>query len=237
MCGFFSSDMKLTGLAAIAVLAAACARASSASAADEPVSFGQDVRLILSDKCFKCHGPDEESREADLRLDLREPALSVLAPGEPDESELLRRITINDPDERMPPAYSKLALEPAEIATLKRWIAEGADYEQHWSFKPIAKPEVPPVQNTNRPLNEIDHFIIDRLEGQGLTPGLEASKEKLIRRLSFDLTGLPPTLTDIDAFLADDSPDAYEALVDRLLADREKKSQIETGRAECRGRV
>lgn len=182
------------------------------------LSFSQDVRPILSDKCFQCHGPDEEARQADLRLDLREPALGVLAPGTPDDSELVRRIESDDPDERMPPAHAKLTLEPGEVATLKRWIAEGADYEQHWSFRPIEKPEIPTVQSTDWPRNEIDYFILARLEAEGLEPAPEASKERLIRRLRFDLTGLPPTLAEIDEFLADDSPGAYEALVDRLLA-------------------
>jgi len=199
------------------VCVAGCACAAAA-ADDRAINFSRDVRPILSDKCFICHGPDEQSREAELRLDLREDAESVLSPGAADDSELLRRIESDDPDERMPPADSKLSLDANEIATLRNWITQGADYEQHWSFMPIEAPEPPQVQSDDWPRNEIDHFILSRATAAGLTPNSEAGKQRLIRRLSFDLTGLPPTIAEIDEFLADDSSGAYESLVDHLLS-------------------
>ena len=187
-------------------------------AAARRVNFSRQIRTILSDRCFKCHGPDDQARKADLRLDVREAAVEVLSPKEPHESELIRRITSDDPDERMPPAEAKLSLSAGEIDLLKRWIAEGAPYERHWAFAPIGEYERPGVRAADWPLGEIDYFILRRLEAEGLAPAPVASPERLIRRLSFDLTGLPPTIAEIDAFLADSSDDAYEKLVDRLLA-------------------
>ncbi len=182
-----------------------------------PVEFSRDVRPILSDRCFKCHGPDERARKSDLRLDRRDGALRVLAPGQLERSELARRIRSDDPDERMPPPSSKLSLSPGEIDTLLRWIEAGAPYELHWSFAPIRRVPVPAVERADWPRNEIDHFILARLEKAGIEPSPEASRERLIRRVTFDLIGLPPTLEEIDAFLADREPDAYERLVARLL--------------------
>jgi hypothetical protein len=182
------------------------------------VSFNRDVLPILSDRCFLCHGPDAAAREADLRFDIEGAASEdVIAPGHPEKSELFHRITSDDPDVRMPPADSKLALTKSEIDILGRWIKEGAKWQQHWSFIPPQKSDLPEVNNAKWCRNEIDHFILVRQEEAGLSPATEASKERLIRRLSFDLTGLPPSLAEIDVFLNDKQPDAVERVVDRLL--------------------
>ncbi|MEE2640277.1 MAG: DUF1553 domain-containing protein [Planctomycetota bacterium] len=181
------------------------------------IDFNRDIRPILSDRCFKCHGPDENSRQSDLRLDQREAALSVLEGKPPETSEFWRRITADDPEERMPPASSKLSLSSAEKKKLKAWLSGGARYEVHWSFAPPRKPILPKVQKREWPKNEIDHFILSRLEAQGLTPAEPSARERLIRRVSFDLTGLPPTVDEIREFVNDRAPDAYEKVVDRLL--------------------
>lgn len=188
------------------------------------VDFDRDVRPILSDNCFKCHGFDENERKSGLRLDVRasavKPAKSgeiAIVPGKIDDSELARRITTSDEDDHMPPPKSGKKLSAGQIATLKQWIAEGAPYEAHWSFVAPKRPELPTVKESNWPRDEIDYFVAARLDKEGLKPAPEASKETLIRRLYLDLTGLPPSLAEIDAFLADDSPDAYEQVVDRLL--------------------
>ncbi len=167
---------------------------------------------------YTCHGPDEASREADLRFDNRDDAEYVLSPGEPDDSELLARITASDPDLIMPPATSKLSLSRAEIETLRQWIAEGAPYEQHWSFEPLAEVALPTIRHQDWPTNAIDFFILSRMEEAGFDPAQRAAKQRLIRRISFDLTGLPPNLAEIDRFLNDTSDKAYERLVDRLLS-------------------
>lgn len=182
------------------------------------VSFNRDVLPILSDRCFLCHGPDAATREADLRFDIEgSVAADVIAPGHPEKSEFFLRITSDDPDVRMPPAESKLALTKDEINILGRWIKEGAKWQQHWSFIPPQKPKLPKVKDAGWGRNEIDRFIHARQEEAGLSPATEASKERLIRRLSFDLTGLPPSLAEIDAFLEDTRPDAVERVVVRLL--------------------
>ena len=181
------------------------------------VRFAQQVRPILSENCYRCHGPDEAGREADLRLDRRDDAVHVLSSEEPQESEFLRRIRSEDPDEQMPPPGSKLQLSEDEKDVLTRWIEAGAHYEQHWSFRPLEPIAVPAVADPSWPRNAIDRFVLARLEQVGWRPNPEACRERLIRRLTFDLTGLPPTLKEIDQFLADRSPSAYESLVDRLL--------------------
>lgn len=193
---------------------------TGALVAGEAVDFNRDVRGILSDKCFACHGPDANKREADLRLDQRDEALTagVLVPGKPDESELVRRILSDDPDERMPPASSKLGqLTAREIETLKQWIAQGAEYQRHWSFIP---PRVPHLPNAESEEHAIDQLIHGRLAERGLAPQPEADRQTLIRRLSFDLTGLPPTAAEVTAFVEDTSANAYEKLVDRLLSSQ-----------------
>lgn len=192
-------------------------------AASQEVRFNRDVRPVLSDKCFRCHGPDAAQRKADLRLDRREDAIAVrgdsaaIAPGKPGESELLRRITSADADERMPPADSGVTLTASEIELLRRWIRQGAEYQAHWSFVPPRSPLLPNVRQQEWPRNPIDRFVLAELERHDLRPSPEASRETLLRRVTLDLTGLPPTLDEIDAFLADDSPRAYENVVDRLL--------------------
>jgi len=192
------------------------------STADDTISFNRDVRTILSDKCFACHGPDEDKREADLRLDIETDAKAdrdghqVIAPGKPDRSELLRRLTTDDPDERMPPSSSGKRLSDAQIATLTRWIAEGAAWEKHWSLIPPKRHEPPQVESP-QPLTTIDRFVLGNLAQQGLQPAPPTDRRTLLRRLSFDLTGLPPTAEQVAAFIANQSPDAYERAVDRLL--------------------
>jgi hypothetical protein len=187
------------------------------------VDFGRDVLPVLSDACFHCHGPDAARRKADLRFDSREGAFrlrkgkSVIAPGKSADSELVRRITAQDADERMPPPYSNRRLTPQQIEVLRRWVDEGARWGQHWAFAPVRRPEVPHVRLQGWVRNEIDAFVLARLEKEGLRPAPEASRERWLRRVSLDLTGLPPTLGEMDAFLGDESPDAYEKVVDRLL--------------------
>ena len=188
------------------------------------VSFNSDVRPLLSDRCFHCHGPDEETRATELRLDQRESITGDLGgyravvPGDPAASELIKRITSDDPDLQMPPPDSKRSLSEAEIETLRQWVRQGADWEEHWSFVPPERPVPPEVSRPGWTDNPIDAFVLRRMEEAGLTPSPEASRETLIRRLSLDLTGLPPTPDEVDAFVADESPDAYERLVDRLFA-------------------
>lgn len=201
---------------------------SLAGAAPAPnqgkVSFNRDIRPILSDNCYACHGPDTAKRKAGLRLDQKAVALGKLesgdfaiVPGKPEESTLVTRILATD-DDQMPPEESGKKLTPQQIQTLKRWVAEGAEWQAHWSFIKPERPE-PPVVKTNRRQvnNPIDQFILARLEKEHLTPAPEADKPTLIRRVTFDLTGLPPTPAEVDAFLADKKPGAYERLVERLL--------------------
>ncbi len=203
---------------------------AAATAADPPagdrVDFNRQVRAILSDKCYACHGPDPGHRKAGLRLDLKEgifgeakSGFPPVVPGDPDESELIVRVTADEDDEdRMPPKSLGRALTPAEIDVLTRWVEQGAEWRGHWSFIPPERPPLPDVARGDWPRNGVDRFVLARLEAEGLAPSPQATRERLIRRLSFDLTGLPPTLDEIDAFVADQAADAYEKLVDRLLA-------------------
>lgn len=184
---------------------------------EEPIHFNRDVRPILSDKCFFCHGPDGAKREADLRLDEREAALSASAftPGKPEQSELVKRIKSHDPEERMPPPASKLEpLSERDVAILEQWIQQGAIYEGHWSFLSL-RPIVIPEKQPN--LHPMDAIVRDALSKRGLSQQPTADRETLIRRLSFDITGLPPSPKEIADFLSDSSPGAYERVVDRLL--------------------
>ena len=191
------------------------------------VDFNFHIKPIISDRCFKCHGPDNGAREADLYLHTQEglyavlasdPSRHVIVPGDVSSSELIRRITSDDVDTRMPPEGSNLSLTNHEKALITRWIDQGAEWKPHWAFIPPEKSSLPKVKKRNWPKNEIDYFTLAKMEEVGLEPSEEASKEKLIRRLSFDLTGLPPTLEEIDNFVNDRSEDAYEKVVDRLLA-------------------
>jgi hypothetical protein len=196
-----------------------------AASAQDKVDFNFQIRPILADRCFKCHGPDEKSRKAKLRLDSPENSFAVrdtkntraIVPLHPEQSELIRRITTSDEDDRMPPAASNLSLNEEEKDVLRRWISEGAEYKPHWAFQPVKKPAVPAVSNKSKVRNSIDAFVLARLEKDGLTFSPQASRETLIRRLSFDLRGLPPTLEEIDAFVGDESPHAYERVVDKFL--------------------
>lgn len=183
------------------------------------LSFNRDIRPILSENCMICHGPDPATREADLRLDNERSAHDyVLIPGEPEESELFRRITTDDKDELMPPVDSGRSLSQQEIELLRRWIEQGGQYQQHWSFiTPVDLP-LPNVPAQSRVANEIDAFVFSRLASEDLEPSDLASKPTLLRRVSLDLTGLPPTLDELEDFMADESPQAYEKIVDRLLA-------------------
>jgi hypothetical protein len=193
----------------------------------EAIDFNYHVKPILSDKCFACHGPDAANQEADLRLDLEEFAFASLksssghfaiVPGKPGKSELISRILSEDKELMMPPPESNLSLSIAEKATLTKWIEQGAKYKPHWSFIPPETPVVPKVKEKEWANNEIDHFVVARLQAVKRSPSERASKETLIRRVSFDLTGLPPSLEEIEEFVSDASPDAYEKLVNRLLA-------------------
>jgi len=189
--------------------------------AGESVDFGREVLPILSDKCFHCHGPDPKARKANLRLDVQEGAFRkedpIIVPGKSDESELVLRVLSTDADEQMPPPTSNRSLTPEQISTLKRWVDQGAKWGKHWAFVPPAHHTPPKTKHESWPRNPIDRFVLARLETEGLNPAPEATKERLIRRLSLDLTGLPPTLAEVDAFLADSAPDAYQRLVQRLL--------------------
>ena len=189
-----------------------------ADLAGRSVEFNRDVRPILSAKCFQCHGPDANSRKADLRLDRRDDALAAIEPGQPGDSELVRRISSNDPEEQMPPAKFGKTLTPAEITLLKEWIQQGAPWQKHWSLIPPVRSAVPQVKDSAGTHNAVDHFIRARLETEGLSPSPPAERTTLIRRLSFDLLGLPPAIDDVEAFLADESPNAYEKLVERYLS-------------------
>jgi hypothetical protein len=191
-------------------------------AADPPVDFGRDVLPILSDNCYFCHGPDEKARKAQLRFDTKEGAFrirdgeAVIVPGKSGQSELIHRLTADDADERMPPPKSNRKLTARQIDTLKHWIDQGAKWGQPWAFTPLAKSPVPSPQS--EVIDPIDRFIRARLEREGLKPSPEASREKWLRRVTFDLTGLPPTPKETDDFLKDTSTDAYGKVVDRLLA-------------------
>ncbi|MEM7383304.1 MAG: PSD1 and planctomycete cytochrome C domain-containing protein [Verrucomicrobiota bacterium] len=204
------------------------ALASSGLRAEEAIQFNRDIRPLLSDRCFQCHGPDEHERKATLRLDETDGSegayrtdggTTILKPGSPAESELWHRILSEDPDEVMPPPEaSKKPLSAAEKDLIKRWIEEGAPYEDFWAFVPPDKSLLPQTENTLWSQRPIDRFVLRKLESEGLSPQPPADRRTLIRRTSFDLTGLPPTPEEIETFLSDTSPDAYETLVDRLLA-------------------
>ena len=193
------------------------------ASASEPLLFNRDIRPILSENCFLCHGPDEDSRAAGLRLDLPESAyaerdgVGAVVPGEPEKSELIRRIETDDPDDRMPPPESERSLSPEARQKLRDWVAQGAAYQRHWAFEPIMKPKVPEIRDPGMARNPIDRFVGARLEKENLVFSEEVVPEKLARRVFFDLTGLPPTLEDLDTFLEDSVEGRLERLVDRLL--------------------
>lgn len=192
----------------------------SLDAAETRPTYNRDIRPILVEKCFACHGPDSAARKADLRLDQRDQAIArgAVTPGEPDRSEMLRRILSQDPDEQMPPPVTKKSLSPSEIALLREWIAQGAEYQPHWSYIPPVRPELPPVKQLEWVRNPIDRFVLAQLEAKGLSPAPEADRRTLARRLSLDLIGLPPSPEDVERFINDPAPDAYEKYVDHLMS-------------------
>ena len=189
------------------------------------VDFNYHVKPILSDRCFPCHGPDKNALKAELRLDTDEGALRQIlssgshafVSGSIGRSEAFQRMISADPERQMPPPDFLRRLSEYEIALIAKWIEQGAEYKPHWAFIPAEKPSVPNVEDERWCNNEIDHFIVDKLEKSGLVPNKRASKEILLRRATLDLTGLPPGIEEIDDFLNDDSPDAFEKVIDRLL--------------------
>ena len=191
--------------------------AATRTPADDEIRYNEDIRPILAEHCFHCHGPDEGKREGDLRLDLEEAAKeSAIVPGNPQASSFVQRIISQDPDERMPPESADKPLSQAQIDLLRKWVQGDASYEKHWAFEPIRKPAVLPTTRSSVTTN-IDRFIVAKLEAQGLTLSPRINRQQLIRRATFDLTGLPPTWEDVDAFVRDTTPDAYEKVIDRLL--------------------
>jgi hypothetical protein len=210
----------LTVCGCVVALAGASLRAGTAQSPATQLSFNRDIRPILSNNCFACHGPDEGKRETKFHFDTKEGAFlkeNVIIPGNAAKSLLIWRVTHEDPQERMPPPDSGHSLTDKQIALLRQWIDEGAAWDSHWAYSPPKRPELPTVREQDWTRNPIDRFILARLEREGLKPSPEADKETLLRRLSYDLTGLPPTPAEIDAFLADRAPDAYERRVDALL--------------------
>src|SRR5262245_44907937 len=181
------------------------------------IDFARQIRPILSENCFRCHGPDHEERKAKLRLDIKESAFGkqrsggrAIVPGNSKKSELIARITDQDPSVRMPPAKINKHLKPEQIEILRQWIDQGAEWHEHWAFVPPVRPSLPKVKKKDWPRNAIDYFILARLEKESLQPSPEADRTTLIRRLSLDLIGLPPTPAEVNSFLADKSPNAYE---------------------------
>ncbi len=219
-------------LAALALLlCAGCRGGKTAPVATQPETpparlvFNQDIEPILSENCYACHGPDPGPRKAGLRLDRAEYAIAphgksepAIRAGDPEHSPLVQRIEAREEKKVMPPPEAHKTLTAAQIALLRRWVKEGAPYQEHWAFIPPRLPEVPAVQAGGWPRNDIDRFILARLEKDHLAPSPEADRRTLIRRVTYDLTGLPPEPADVDAFVKDPSPDAYEKVVDRLLA-------------------
>ena len=198
---------------------------AAATSNQSKVDFNRDIRPILSENCYKCHGPDDGARKANLRFDKQgealKPAKSGLIPisaGVPEKSEMVARITTSDLQKHMPPAQSGKKLKENQIDLLRRWIAEGAPYAMHWAYVKPVRPELPEVSQGDWPHNAIDRFILARLEKEGLKPSPGAERHVLIRRVSLDLTGLPPTPEEVKRFVEDGTPGAYEALVDRLLS-------------------
>jgi hypothetical protein len=196
-----------------------------AAGADEAIDFSRHIRPILAERCLHCHGPDAQKRQADLRLDELASATAdrggsqVIAPGKPEASTLLERVQSDDPEVQMPPPDAgQRRLTSGEIDLLRRWIAQGATWSEHWSFAAPRRPSLPTVRDANWPRNGIDSFILSRLDQEGLHPSAPANSVGLLRRVTLDLTGLPPTIEEVESFLADDSPDAYEKVVERLLS-------------------
>jgi len=198
------------------------------------IEFNRDIRPIFSDTCFQCHGPDEKQRKSKLRLDLRADAMKpaksgavAIVPGRPDKSEIIARVLAESEDDLMPPAKLHKPLTKQQKEVLRQWVAEGAEYQGHWAFLPPVRPPAPQPADFRSPIrNDVDAFIIARLKKEGMHPSPEADRATLIRRVTLDLTGLPPTVEEVDAFLADSSANAYEKVVDRLLASEHYGEQM-----------
>jgi hypothetical protein len=226
------SGYALFAIALLLLTYLGCARRGNHTSASLPdkVSYNFHIRPILSDKCFACHGPDANKREAHLRLDKPESAFApltetkgafALVKGKPEQSELYKRISSTDPHYQMPTPESHMgALTPDQIALFKKWIEQGAKYESHWAFTPPVKPALPKLEDSKWCKNDIDYFVLDLQNKKGLSPNEESDKERLLKRVSLDITGLPPSLEMMDAFLADNSADAYDKIVDKLIADK-----------------
>src|ERR1700722_13626944 len=218
--------MKHSLMIAAAGLLLAAVPLSVADEPPRPLDFAKDVRPILAKNCFGCHGTDESHREAGLRLDLRDAALKKLAdgktaivPGHAKQSELVRRIASTKADDRMPPADANATLSKDQIDLLTRWVAEGAKYSQHWSFEKPVRPPLPSASRRDWPANAVDRFVLARLDRAGMAPAPMADPHMLARRLSLDLRGLPPSPVEVNEFVQDPSPAAYERMVDWFLAD------------------
>jgi len=214
---FFVSGIFLTS----------CQKNNSLAFNQDSVDYNIHIRPILSDRCFKCHGPDANQRKSNLRLDTREGALAalkdnpnahVIVPGNPDKSEVYLRVSATDTSFVMPPPNSNLSLTQNEIDLIKKWIEQGAKYKPHWAFIPPVQSKLPSIDDDEWPTNEIDHFILAKMEASGLDPNPVADKERLLKRVSIDITGLPPSLDMQNRFLTDESANAYEKIVDELLA-------------------
>lgn len=222
---FLSYLLFLLGLSPL--LLSSCRQENRVARSNDSIDFNIHIRPILSDRCFKCHGPDAGQRKANLRLDLRENALAhlkdnpnafVIVPGDASKSELFRRISAHDTAEIMPPPRSNLKLSETEIALIGKWIDQGATYKKHWAFITPRQATIPTVDDGAWPRNELDYFTLAAIEGAGLEPNPEADKERLLKRLCLDITGLPPSLEWQEKFMRDTSPNAYENAVDELLA-------------------
>jgi mono/diheme cytochrome c family protein len=223
-----SKSLRIVALLTLLTVLPATAASAAAPVA---VDFARDVKPILSDNCYKCHGPDAAARKGDLRLDTLDPKLGPLAPrdgykiiepGNLDDSTLVMRITSDDDDVKMPPPTSNRKLTPQQIDVLTRWVAQGAKWGKHWSFEKPKRPPVPalPVPAAQGAVNPIDNFILARLNKEGIKPSPAADKTTLLRRAALDLTGLPPSPAELDAFINDSSVDAYEKQIDRLIASK-----------------
>ena len=206
----------------LVAISAATGLVPRAAWAQSSIDFNRDIRPIFAARCFACHGPDESHREADLRLDDRDAAIEygAIVPNSSDESLLIERIFTDDPDLQMPPPHTNDTLTAEQKEKFKKWIQEGAPYAEHWAFVPPEKPSVPEVSDSTWPRDNIDRFVLARLEKEGLKPSAEADKYALIRRVYLDLIGLPPTPAEADSFVNDEDPQSYEKLVDRLLASK-----------------
>ncbi len=209
----------------LGLVGSACRQHSQVAGLKDSVDYNLHIRPILSDRCFKCHGPDANQRKANLRLDTHEGALAALkdnpeahaiVPGDPEKSEVFLRVSSSDTSMIMPPVKSNLKLTAEEIALIRKWIGQGAVYKKHWSFIAPKQHPLPKVTHSEWANNEIDHFILARMESAGLEPNDPADKERLLKRVSLDLTGLPPPVEMQEKFLADESEQAYERMVDQL---------------------